>query len=141
MLFAITIEKINRDGFENDRDAINACLNILMKNYKCEMGDDIGWELQPKGMHNMHIHTYVANDKKLPYVELYKKCLENNCKLWIKTIDSAEDFKIWKKYCKKEKYDLAYEYAESTRPNNRDDLFREHRYKTKDACYGLVEPA
>lgn len=115
MLFALTIECYIRNDFKSDCENIHECLNILRDVFKCEMGDIAGWELQPNGMNNLHVHTYFASDSRLNFKDLYERFSRYNCKAHIQELKSSFDFRTWRKYCEKRYYDLAHAYAESSR--------------------------
>lgn len=120
MLFAVTINCLNRNGFFNDTDALQRCVQIL-KNYGCEISD-LHYELQPFGMHNLHLHTAIASNKPIPLKDIYKKISKEGCHSKITQILSSGDYAIWRNYCRKSSYDIAYEYAESVRANNKDNM-------------------
>lgn len=121
MLFAVTVNCTARNGFENDVLVLQACVEI-MKRHHCEISD-IHYELQPQGMHNLHFHTTIASDRPINFARLYKEFAELGCRGKITQLLSKEDFQIWKRYCQKENYDVAYEYAESVR-SDRYNLFK-----------------
>lgn len=123
--FKVTITRNHRTSFDHDV----LIIRMIIEAFKLEGFEfrQTGWELQPKGIHNMHIHSLcVTGFKKfLKYAGLHQICKRNDCVLDIEEIFT--DINKWVDYCKKEKnQDLAYNYAASTRMTDKGCVFLEH---------------
>jgi len=128
--FKVTVTRNHRTNFDNDVLIIRMIIEAFkLKGFEFRQ---TGWELQPNGIHNLHIHSLcVTGFKKfIRYPELHDICKQLDCVLDIEEITTG--INDWVGYCKKEKYDLAYEYAESTRMTDKGCIFLEHLNKKKE---------
>lgn len=124
MLYALTLSNYHRHGFD-----IDVCMIKEVINYLHDRGHEtgfIGWELQTSGLHNIHIHTLLSVDKFIDLFELHKFCRECDIHCHIVELKSQKECNYWVKYCHKRDYDIRYEYAESSRPPNKYNLFKDH---------------
>lgn len=116
-MYAVTFKSNHRHGFYNDIEAIRSCIHFVEQN-SGTVGPHL-IELQPKGIHNMHVHIPVTAEN-LPYKKIheYAKTLDVNTD--IKQLKSKSDMHNWSYYCRKyNNGDLAYDYAESSGKDNK----------------------
>lgn len=117
--YAMTINCLNRrDDIQLDADRIKSMLTSI-----CDTGSvsHCGWELQPNGNHNLHVHfLYNANSFYINnHLELMKKLQLNiDCQI----LFTAKDIQNWVRYCRKSKPPTINEYME-TYVDKRGSLF------------------
>lgn len=139
--FKVTVTRNHRSSF--DQDVL--IIRMIMEYFRVQGFKFVvtGWELQPKGIHNLHIHALCTLPFRvfIKYADLHNICKINDCVLDIEEIFS--NINQWAQYCMKSKYDLAYEYAESTRLTDKGCVFLGHikppRYEPTEEDYKAYE--
>lgn len=118
MFFAVTLKCNHRNGFPEDLDLLRRGIDYLKFGFQDGTKKKLPkltiypyqFELQPQGIHNMHVHLCLETERlDFSTTHYVMKQMDLNCDIQI-----IEDHPgNWIKYCVKEKGDLAMDYAES----------------------------
>lgn len=132
LYFAVTLKVNHRNGFNEDlqilRDGIKYILSTCTEQYIAPYK----FELQPEGLHNMHVHILIGSTKPLKYKTIHDMFKQMDIHCHIKQIEHRQDAEIWLRYCNKYNGDLAYDYAESSgKDYAKEKLFNKHQCKNR----------
>lgn len=116
MFYTLTLVKNVREGYSQDRQALQAVLDSLCQKYHAELSD-ISWELTKHKPHLLHLHVMLSCPRQ-PYMKrLVPKGIHSKMDK-LKTID---DVNRWIRYCHKmdvrrDHYTIQDDYEDSTVP-------------------------
>lgn len=111
MFFAITLKLNRRNSFDND---VTSLRNAVTQVKSLGTVSLYRFELQPKGLHNLHVHLCLQTEKPISYTWLHNVMKQRDINCDIHQLIADIDVFHWKKYCCKDWGDLAFDYAEST---------------------------
>lgn len=141
-LYATTLLCHHRRGFDVDRTHINEVINWI-HDQGHETGH-LGWEIQDEGMQNLHCHFTVYVEKFINLFELHKLAKQCDVHCHIVELKNKKDNYNWNVYIHKRDYDVRYAYAESSRPEPKQNLFSECWKKLKqdtfEGCWKCSDP-
>lgn len=116
LYFAVTLKCNHRRTLEQDAQIIQDGLDLIyaMNGITSEGKFPYRFEIQPNGIHNLHIHTMIGSERPINYGKIHTsmKNLDLHCR--IEQVHSKNDATIWLKYCNKNNFDIAWQYAETT---------------------------